>query len=44
MTDMSLLDTQRQQRGWKGFITPNPNCTTTGLVITLAPIAQRVLA
>jgi aspartate-semialdehyde dehydrogenase len=36
----SLLDLQRQQRGWRGFITPNPNCTTTGLVITLAPIAQ----
>jgi aspartate-semialdehyde dehydrogenase len=38
---VKLLDTQRQQRGWKGFITPNPNCTTTGLVITLAPIAQQ---
>ena len=38
---VQLLDTQRQQRGWKGFITPNPNCTATGLVITLAPIAQR---
>jgi aspartate-semialdehyde dehydrogenase len=37
----SLLDVQRRQRGWRGFITPNPNCTTTGLVITLAPIAQR---
>jgi aspartate-semialdehyde dehydrogenase len=36
-----LLDIQRRQRGWKGFITPNPNCTTTGLVITLAPLAQR---
>jgi aspartate-semialdehyde dehydrogenase len=38
---VKLLDRQRQQRGWKGFITPNPNCTTTGLVITLAPMAQR---
>jgi aspartate-semialdehyde dehydrogenase len=37
---VGLLDTQRRQRGWQGFITPNPNCTTTGLVITLAPIAQ----
>jgi aspartate-semialdehyde dehydrogenase len=36
-----LLDRQRRQRGWKGFITPNPNCTTTGLVITLAPMAQQ---
>jgi aspartate-semialdehyde dehydrogenase len=38
---VGLLDIQRRQRGWKGFVTPNPNCTTTGLVITLAPIAQR---
>jgi aspartate-semialdehyde dehydrogenase len=35
-----LLDAQRKRRGWKGFITPNPNCTTTGLVITLAPLAR----
>jgi aspartate-semialdehyde dehydrogenase len=35
---VSLIDTQRKQRGWKGFITPIPNCTTTGLAITLAPL------
>ena len=28
-----LIATQRLKRGWKGFITPNPNCTTTGLVM-----------
>jgi aspartate-semialdehyde dehydrogenase len=33
-----LLDKQRKARGWKGFITPNPNCTTIGLDITLKPI------
>ncbi len=33
-----LLDVQRKNRGWKGFITPIPNCTTTGLAITLKPI------
>ena len=33
---------QRQRRGWKGFITPGPNCTTTGLAITLKPLARRV--
>jgi aspartate-semialdehyde dehydrogenase len=38
---IGLLDIQRRQRGWKGFITPNPNCTTIGLVITLAPIARQ---
>ena len=33
-----LLEAQRRRRGWKGFIAPGPNCTTTGLVITLAPL------
>jgi aspartate-semialdehyde dehydrogenase len=36
-----LIDLQRKRRGWKGFITPNPNCTTTGLAITLAPLHER---
>jgi len=35
-----LLDVQRKLRGWKGFITPIPNCTTCGLVITLKPIHE----
>ncbi len=34
----ALLKIQRRARGWKGFITPIPNCTTTGLAITLKPI------
>jgi aspartate-semialdehyde dehydrogenase len=33
-----LIDVQRKRRGWKGFITPGPNCTTVGLAITLAPL------
>ncbi|MCK9357987.1 MAG: aspartate-semialdehyde dehydrogenase [Dehalococcoidia bacterium] len=33
-----LLAAQRKRRGWKGFITPNPNCTTIGLAVTLKPI------
>ena len=32
-----LLDRQRE-RGWKGWIAPLPNCTTTGLAITLKPL------
>src|ERR671933_2200744 len=36
-----LLDTQRKSRGWKGFIAPLPNCTTTGMAITLKPILDR---
>jgi aspartate-semialdehyde dehydrogenase len=38
-THLGLLDLQRQQRGWQGFIAPNANCTTVGLAITLAPLA-----
>jgi len=33
-----LIDLQKKNRGWRGFITPIPNCTTTGLVISLKPI------
>ncbi|NNB90263.1 aspartate-semialdehyde dehydrogenase [Corallococcus exiguus] len=36
-----LINEQRRLRGWKGFIVPIPNCTTTGLAVTLAPLAER---
>lgn len=36
-----LIDKQRRDRGWKGFITPQPNCTTIGLVTTLKPVFDR---
>lgn len=35
---ISLIDIQKKQRKWDGFIIPIPNCTTTGLVISLKPI------
>ena len=35
-----LINTQRKARGWKGFITPIPNCTTAGLAIALKPIYE----
>jgi aspartate-semialdehyde dehydrogenase len=35
---MGLIEEQQQRRGWRGFITTQPNCTTTGMVITLKPI------
>jgi len=35
-----LLDAQRKRRGWKGFVTPGPNCTTTGMAITLKPLVD----
>ncbi|MEM2883143.1 MAG: aspartate-semialdehyde dehydrogenase [Nitrososphaerales archaeon] len=38
---VELLSRQKESRGWNGFITPIPNCTTTGLVITLKPIYDR---
>ena len=34
----ALLRRQQKERGWKGFVTPIPNCTTTGLAMTLKPI------
>lgn len=36
-----LLHRQRRERGWQGFIVPIPNCTTTGLAITLKPLYER---
>lgn len=38
MEQAALLRHQAAQRGWQGFIAPNPNCTTVGLAITLAPL------
>jgi aspartate-semialdehyde dehydrogenase len=35
-----LVKRQQRERGWKGFVAPIPNCTTTGLVLALAPLAR----
>ncbi len=35
---VALINRQQIERGWKGFVTPVPNCTTTGLAMTLKPI------
>ena len=37
---LELVKVQRQQRGWKGMIVTNPNCTTVGLVMSLAPLER----
>lgn len=37
---IGLVEVQRRQRGWSAGIITNPNCTTTGLVIALAPLHQ----
>lgn len=36
----SLISEHRRYRHFEGFIAPIPNCTTTGLAITLAPLDQ----
>jgi aspartate-semialdehyde dehydrogenase len=41
MEHARLLEVQRRNRGWKGFVVPIPNCTVTGLVITLKPLVDR---
>lgn len=35
---LALLDRQRRERGWSGGIVANPNCSTAGLVLALAPL------
>lgn len=35
-----LIDVQRRGRGWPGFITTNPNCSTTHLVSALHPLHE----
>ena len=36
-----LVKRQQRERGWKGCVVPIPNCTTTGLVVALAPLARQ---
>ena len=36
----ALIDAQRKKRGWQGFVAPIPNCTTTGMAVSLAPLAR----
>lgn len=35
---IGLIPAQRAARGWSGAVVANPNCTTTGLVLALAPL------
>ncbi len=41
MEHAKLVKKQQKLRGWKGFILPQPNCTVTGLAVTLAPLHAR---
>jgi len=38
---LAIIPLQKKQRGSKGFIVTNPNCTTIGLVLALAPIHKK---
>jgi len=38
---LDMIETQRKNRGWDGFIVTNPNCSTAGLVVPLKPIMDR---
>ena len=33
-----IIGRQQKGRGWKGFVVPQPNCTTIGLVMSLKPV------
>jgi aspartate-semialdehyde dehydrogenase len=37
---LALIDVQKRKRGWTGYITTNPNCSTTHLVSALHPLHQ----
>ena len=41
MEHAKLVERQRKNRGWKGFVLPQPNCTVMGLAITLRPLHDR---
>ena len=38
---LALIREQHKARKWKGTIVTNPNCTTIGLVMSLAPLANK---
>ncbi len=38
---LALIEIQKRQRGWSGYITTNPNCSTTHLVSALHPLHAR---
>ena len=37
---LAALTSQREWRGWPGAIVTNPNCSTIGLTLALAPLAR----
>jgi aspartate-semialdehyde dehydrogenase len=37
---LKLVEVQQKNRGWKGFITTDPNCSTIQMAMTLKPLMQ----
>ncbi|MCW4009970.1 MAG: aspartate-semialdehyde dehydrogenase [Candidatus Bathyarchaeota archaeon] len=37
---LALIPVQQKNRGWKGFITTDPNCSTIQMAMTLKPLMQ----
>lgn len=35
---LPLIEHQRRQRGWKGYLLPQSNCTVVGIVVALKPL------
>lgn len=35
---LDLIEIQKKNRGWDGFVVTNPNCTTIALTLTLKPL------
>jgi len=38
---VALIPAQQAEHGWQGFIVTSPNCTTTGIAISLKPLDER---
>lgn len=37
---LNMIPIQKKKRGWKGYITTDPNCSTIQMAITLKPLMQ----
>lgn len=38
---IQIIERQRRERGWKGYIVTNPNCCTIQMVLALKPLQDR---
>ncbi|AAL81180.1 aspartate-semialdehyde dehydrogenase [Pyrococcus furiosus DSM 3638] len=40
MNHLGIIEVQKKNRGWDGFIVTNPNCSTAILTVSLAPLVE----